>query len=171
MKRFLALLLSIIFLSGCDVMDLLNPLPKQLPDDFCFSIIWNTFGISSYDSKTGELIKTTDASDPSIYKTTLNLSLEDTTNIYDKLHDLNFANYSETLSSSNFYQAIPYSTLSITVTTGKINKTLTANEVGNIEHAKNESAQLFLDTINFIVNIIESSAEWKALPDYEFLYD
>ena len=84
---------------------------------------------------------------------------------------MNFANYNETLSSSNFYQSIPFSNLSISVTTSKISKTLSANEVGNVELAKNESAQIFLDTINFIVNIIESSAEWIALPDFEIVYE
>lgn len=171
MKRFIALLLSVIFLSGCDVMDLFNPLPKQMPEDFSFSIIWNTFGVSSYNSKTGELIKYSEAKEPSLYKTSLFLSNEDTMNIYDKLHNLNFANYNETLSSSNFYQSIPFSNLSISVTTSKISKTLSANEVGNVELAKNESAQIFLDTINFIVNIIESSAEWIALPDFEIVYE
>ena len=29
----------------------------ELPEDFSFSIVWGTYGVSSYDSKSGKLFK------------------------------------------------------------------------------------------------------------------
>ena len=32
----------------------------EMPEDFSFSIVWDCYGISSYDSATGKLVKTND---------------------------------------------------------------------------------------------------------------
>ena len=45
--------------------------------DYSFSLTWNTFGISSYDSKTGKLVKTKDAPNPEDYITTHFLTAEE----------------------------------------------------------------------------------------------
>ena len=38
-------------------------------ESFSFSLVWNCYGVSSYDSETGRLIKTTDATNPEDYIT------------------------------------------------------------------------------------------------------
>ena len=63
MKKFaliLALLMLISCLSGCEE----KILPDERPEDFSFSLIWGAYGTSSYDSRTGKLVKTTDATHP-----------------------------------------------------------------------------------------------------------
>ena len=45
----------------------------DVPENLSFSLTWNTYGISSYDSATGKLVKTTDATNPEDYITTLQL--------------------------------------------------------------------------------------------------
>ena len=50
------------------VSDGMQMLP--LPTEFSFSLTWGTFGISSYDSATGKLVKTKDAPTPEAYITT-----------------------------------------------------------------------------------------------------
>jgi hypothetical protein len=51
--------------------------------------LWN----SSYDSSTGRLVKTTDATDPSLYETTLFLSDEQAETIFSLLQELDLWSY------------------------------------------------------------------------------
>ena len=67
MKKLLLLILFFT-LTSCSLFK--NSLPEEIPDDFSFSIMWNTDGISSYDSKTGILIKDKYATNPNEYTTT-----------------------------------------------------------------------------------------------------
>ena len=78
------IILCITAICGC-TQTKIDPEKIQVPEDFAFSITWNVYGISSYDSKTGTLIKTTDATHPENYITTLNLSEETLKKIYIKL--------------------------------------------------------------------------------------
>ena len=79
MKKIVSVILSaiiIIFpllLASCGSISA----EKEL-DNFSFSIRWGVYGQSSYDSRTGILIKTTDVikHSPSDYKTNLKLSDE-----------------------------------------------------------------------------------------------
>ena len=57
--------------------------PTNIPEDFSFSLVWNCYGISSYDSQTGKLVKTTDATNPKDYITYYQLTDEDKEYIYN----------------------------------------------------------------------------------------
>ena len=57
----------------------------NIPEDFSFSLVWNCYGISSYDSQTGKLVKTTDATNPKDYITYYQLTDEDKEYIYNLL--------------------------------------------------------------------------------------
>ena len=59
-------------LSGCGN----KILPEERPEDFSFSLIWGVYGTSSYNSRTGKLVKTTDATHPEDYVTYMHLSDE-----------------------------------------------------------------------------------------------
>ena len=61
---------------------------KNMPKDFSFSIKWNVFGISSYDSSTGKLVKTTDATNPEDYITTYTMSEEELEHVYNLIYNL-----------------------------------------------------------------------------------
>ncbi len=61
MKKTFSILLVLMLLlpsAGC----LGKPVKHfEVPADFSFSLTWGCYGISSYDSRTGKLVKTTDA--------------------------------------------------------------------------------------------------------------
>lgn len=80
MKKYFTSVLALIMavlLWGCAEGPREESENETMPEDFAFSIVWNTYGISSYDSATGRLVKTTDATNPDDYVTTLELSGED----------------------------------------------------------------------------------------------
>ena len=55
MKKILSFILAIFFVTL--IVSCNNPLPKQMPEDFSFSLQWGIWGKSYYNSETGELIK------------------------------------------------------------------------------------------------------------------
>ena len=179
MKRFLALtmiLLTVLFVFGCGNEEYNDSkvLPSEMPDDFSFTIVWGTFGYSSYDSKTGKLVKTTNATNPDEYITTYNLSNYELKCIYNLLCELHLEAYPNEFDDKDFIMSDPYCKYSLSVEGGGFSKTVSANQVGlsSIEEAgKTKKAKKYLDTVDEIVEILTGTDEWKALPDYEFLYD
>ena len=95
--------------------------------DFAFALTWNCYGISSYDSQTGKLVKTTDATNSDDYVTYYQLTDQD----------------KEYIKAENI-------ALSFT--------------------SEDEKGQAFLYACEAISNRLTSTEEWKALPDYENLY-
>ena len=172
MKKALSLgLIALILLCdlcGCNAS---TSRPTETPPDCSFSVTWGTFGISSYDSQTGKLIKTTDATNPNDYVTTYHLSQKELDTVYQLIRDLDVAKYDDQFSPSDFNGSDPYLTLSLTVRTGKINKTVQAIEVADYRDANNAKAQKYLDTVKAIKDILIETDAWKALPDYEVFYD
>lgn len=154
-------------LVGCNA----NSLPEEMPDDFSFSMTWGTFGYSSYDSKTGTLVKTTDATNPDDYVTTYILSEEELKTIYNLIRDLNIESYDDEFDSLAFNGSDPHLTLSLTVHTNSMDKTIKANEVASYNSTNTIKGKKYLDTVKAIRDILEGTDEWKALPDYEFYYD
>ena len=179
MKRILALtmaLLSVLFLFGCGGNEYNDSkiLPNEMPEDFSFTIVWGVFGRSSYDSKTGKLVKTTDATNPDEYITTYNLSNYELKCIYNLLCELHMEQYPNEFDNNDFIMSDPYCKYSLSVNGGGFSKTITANQVGlsSIEDVgKTKKAKNYLEVIDEIVEILTGTDEWKALPDYEFLYD
>ena len=60
----LSVLFPALFLFSCSGKETIS-------ENFDFSLQWNTYGESSYDSSTGKLIKTNDATHPELYETEL----------------------------------------------------------------------------------------------------
>lgn len=65
----------------------------------------------------------------------------------------------------------PSMTLILTVQAAGGEKTIACREISLGYRAKNPSGQRFLSGCQAIVQRLESSAAWQALPEYEFLYD
>ena len=84
MKKLLFILLVCVLLLDCLVGCAEKPLPKEMPEDFSFALTWGVYGISSYDSRTGKLVKTKDATNPRDYVTYVNLSDEVMELVYKK---------------------------------------------------------------------------------------
>ena len=179
MKRIVALFMlsiMILFAFGCGNEEYNDSkiLPNEMPEDFSFTISWGVFGKSSYNSKTGILVKTTDATNPDDYITTYNLSNYEMKFIYNLLCELHMEAYPNEIDEKDFVMSDPYCKYSLSVECDGFSKTITANQVGlsSIEEAgKTKKAKKYLETIDEIVEILTGTDEWKALPDYEFLYD
>ncbi len=179
-KRIIILLICVILsLSGCKTQS--NPLPTDernnstttigTLDSFSFSFTWNTYGVSSYDSTTGRLVKTSDATNPEDYITTYYLTDAEKQKIYDLIAGLDIASYPDSYDPQNgTVHTEPSITLILSVKTDTMEKTVTAANIADIYEAENAEGQRFLQVCKEIINILTATEEWQALPEYEHLY-
>jgi hypothetical protein len=138
--------------------------------DFSFSLTWGTFGISSYDSKTGKLVKTKDAPAPEDYITTHILTAQEKIEIFKILQTLEMDSYPDEYNPTEGIGSDPYQELILSAQLDRITKTITAEQVA-LSDATSEKGQKFMDACDAIEDILENTEEWKALPDYPYLYD
>ena len=163
MKKIIFMFLLFV-LVGCSYM------PKKC-DDFSFSLIWGVYGISSYDSKTGELVKTKDATNPSDYVTTYFLSEEELNLIYNYIKDANLNKYKDVYNPNWFKGTNPSSTIILSYSYDGYEKTISSIDIAIGYDADNPRGDKYLKVIKSIVDILTNTDEWKALPDYEKYYD
>ncbi len=140
-----------------------------MPEDFSFALTWGVYGISSYDSRTGKLVKTKDATNPRDYVTYVKLSDEVMELIYKKLRALDVDSYPDEYDPTTGSE--PSAHLILTVRRGDYVKTISAKDVSLSYDAPFPKGKRFINTCNEISDILTSTEEWKALPDYEFYYD
>ena len=145
-----------------------------VPDDFTFAVRWGVYGISSYDSRTGKLIKTTDmheGGDPDRFTATVMLDDETALRFYKLLSDLDLASYPEDYDPGCGYSA-PSALLELAFTANGESHSVRCDNI-SLEYrvSGNQKGQAFLDAINEITDYLTSTSEWNALPDYEFIYD
>ena len=144
----------------------------DVPDNLSFSLTWNTYGISSYDSATGKLVKTTDATNPEDYVTTLQLDGTQLFEIWELLWELDIETYPDEYNPhGNGLASKPSMTLILTLRDGDKVKTVRAENITLSYESDDPKGQKFLDTCKGIRDILTATDEWKALPEYEFLYD
>lgn len=176
-RLFLFLVITISLFTGCNgatkkPVDLSK---ITLPEDFSFSITWNCYGISSYDSKTGTLIKTWDATKPEDYITEMHLPEDELKKVYIKLtEDIDLFSYTDEYNPyRRGYASQPTQTVILSITSNQKTKTVTCKNIafGEEKWMKNKKARDFMRVKDEIVEILTSTEEWKALPDYEFGYD
>jgi hypothetical protein len=171
MKKILSLLLVceilLVSLVGCAE----KPMPKEMPEDFSFSLSWGVYGISSYDSRTGKLVKTKDATNPEDYVTYLKLPDEALEFIYEDLRRLDVESYPDEYDPDPMMGSNPSADLILTVRMGDYVKTIAAKDVSLSYQSLSLKGQRFIDTCLSIRDILTATDEWQALPDYEFYYD
>lgn len=148
----------------------LNSTQSEAPDDFSFAMTWGVFGISSYDSETGKLIKTTDSTHPEDYVTTYFLSDDELNAVWTIIEDLDVENIGK-FEYDDFGLSDPHLSLSLTVKTGSIDKTITVPEASLMYEGMTPEAQKFINAIKAIRDILVNTDEWKALPDCENFYE
>ena len=136
-----------------------------------FSLTWGVYGISSYDSATGRLVKTTDATHPEDYVTTCTLPAETMDRIRSLLASLDADSYPDEYNPTPSLSSEPPMTLILAVRTKDGTKTIRAENICLSFESDNKKGQTFLDACQTISEILMSTEEWKALPDYEFLYE
>lgn len=162
----LTLVMLIFCLSGCRE----KLLPQERPADFSFSLIWGAYGTSSYDSRTGKLVKTTDATHPEDYVTYLHLSDETLDYFYRLLRDLDVEDYPDEYDPDPHTMCSPSSALSVTVRAGGKTKVVKVDDMATSPIAFIGKSKRYLETCKIIRDLLTASDEWKALPDYEFYY-
>lgn len=144
---------------------------QTIPEDFSFALTWGAFGISSYDSQTGKLVKTTDATNPSDYVTNYQLTEEEKAHIfYDLIYPLNVDAYPGMFDPSNGIST-PSRTLILTVRMNGTEKTIKAKDISFSNESEDAKGQAFLSTCKAISDLLKATEEWKALPDYEVIYE
>ena len=147
-------------------------MPEMMSEDFSFALHWGCYGISSYDSKTGKLVKTADSTHPADYITTYTLQDDAAQHIYESLYALDINDYPEIYDPQEGKLATsPPLSLILTVRIGDREKTIRADNIAYAYEADNKKGQRFLTVCREIVDLLTDSEEWKALPDYEFYYD
>ena len=141
-------------------------------ESFSFSLTWDVYGISSYDSVTGRLVKTTDATNPDDYITTCYLSEFQTREIYNLIAGLDILSYPDSYDPhDDGLTSQPSMTLILSVKTDTLEKTITAANIAYGYEANNSKGQTFLSVFKKIRDILIQTEEWQSLPDYEFYYD
>ena len=138
--------------------------------DFSFSFTWGTYGISSYDSKTGRLIKTSDVVNKEDYETTHFLTAQEKVRIFAIIEHLNPYIYPDEYNPNEDIATVPYQNLILSVDMYGGTKTITAKQVA-FDEPTNPKGKIFMDACKKIAHILENTNEWKALPDFPYLYD
>lgn len=138
--------------------------------EFSFSLTWGTFGISSYDSVTGRLVKTDDVSNKEDYQTTHFLTAQEKAEIFKIIEDFNPYIYPDIYNPMEGKFSVPYQDIIFSVEIDGERKTITAEQVA-LGEATDASGKRFMNACKTIANILENTDEWKALPDFPFLYD
>lgn len=172
MKKLIVFALVCIFtlsLIGCNIQEKISD-PTEVPEDFRFALTWNCYGVSSYDSQTGKLVKTTDATNPDDYVTYYQLTDEDKVFIYNLIAQLDVNSYPDVYDPQNGMSK-PSMTLILTVYNDGTQKTIIAGNIANSFVSEDEKGQAFLSVCEAICNRLTATEEWKALPDYEKLYE
>lgn len=170
MKRIIALLICVSLVTALSACGGEKAFIGSI-DDFDFSLTWDCYGISSYDSKTGKLVKTTDATNPEDYVTTYFLTEEQKQEIFNMIRELDVTSYPDTYEPHDGGVASsPSMTLILSVNTDTIQKTITAENIALTFASDNPAGQKFLDVCKTIRDILTETKEWKALPEYEFFY-
>ena len=140
-------------------------------EEFSFSLTWGCYGISSYDSKTGKLVKTTDATNPEDYVTYYTLSDKEQEQIYELISNLNVKDYPDVYDPNEKVKSKPSMDLVLTVCMDGNVKTISAKNIAYAYESLSFKGQKFLSACREIQDILTSTEEWKALPDYEHYYD
>lgn len=154
------LLLSVV---GCKAQG------EDMPEDFSFSLTWNVNGNSSYDSKTGKLVKEHDATNTDDYTAYYQLTDEDKEYIYNLISELDIDSYPETYDPQNGLSK-PSVTLILTVTINGKQKSVKAAGISSNFTSKDEKGQAFLSACEKIIDRLTATEAWAALPEYEKLY-
>ena len=146
-------------------------MPDERPEDFSFSLVWGAYGTSSYDSRTGKLVKTTDATHPEDYVTYLHLSGETLDYFYGLLRDLDVEAFPDEYDPDRHIMCEPSSALTVTVRAGGRTKTVRVDDMAASRIALIGKNKKYIETCCTIRDFLMQTEEWKSLPEYEFFYD
>jgi len=102
---------------------------EKVPEGFSFALTWNAYGVSSYDSATGKLVKTTDATHPEDYVTEYHLTEQELAQIWQLICGLKPETYPVAYDPAPDWHSEPPETLILTVRRSEGEKTIAARNV------------------------------------------
>ena len=141
------------------------------PMGFSFRLTWGCYGESSYDSHTGRLVKTTNATNPQAYVTEYHLTAAQWEQVRRLIEGLDIKSYPDIYDPNRGVISSPSMTLILTVSTDEGVKTVAAENIALSYESGDPKGQAFLDVCRQIRQILTDTQAWRALPDYEFYYD
>lgn len=146
-------------------------------DKYSLGLRFGTYGESFYDSESGKLVKTTNATNPSKYQTEFFMSEEAFDTVLNMIWSMDISSYPSTYDPINppdaevKLESEPYETLVLTYRAGDYVKTITCEKVAFGGGGYDEKSRAFLELCDYIQNVVVNSKEWQALPDYEVYYE
>lgn len=140
-------------------------------ESFEFSLVWGCYGISSYNSETGELVKAKNATNPNDFITAYDLTSAQKQEIFNLISELDVTSYPDIYDPHNNLKSSPTMTLILYVKTDTIQKTVIAEDIALSYESEDLMGQKFLTVCEKIKDMLIETEEWKSLPEYEFFYD
>jgi len=169
LTAFLFFLLCIPCLAGC-----VNTSPQQeVPEDFFFTIRWNTYGTSFYNSQTGTLVKSTDATCPEEYTAEYLLSPEELEYIYNLIRKMDPTTYPELYQpyKQELLSEPPHPIILTVFADGSEKQIQVENAAYTSLQNTTGKGEAFLSACGEIITLLTTSEEWLSLPDYERSYE
>ena len=155
-----------------------------VPEDFSISLSWGIYGISSYDSRTGNLIKELNptglfGATKDDFKAKYYLSDDEKEKIYKLLLDIDFDSYPSDYRPYEEYWCLPMSLFRITVRYKGYEKAIYSEQFPGEILSRDYYQEIYTDkrSYNFIrlydtlVEILTSTEEWKTMPQYDHTFD
>ena len=169
-KKFLLIPITILMvISSCSTSDVPSFSVEQ--EDFYFVLTWGVGLDSSYDSRTGTLIKTKYVIERQPEEYIATYQYPNINEIYEMAKSINVYSYAD-----DYY---PYEG-SLIMTSPSVNyvfeindKTITSNDcpiMSEIPDSVTKKGKKYLSLLFSIKNTLINSDEWKAMPDPERLY-
>ena len=140
---------------------------QAVPEDFSFAMTWNCYGISSYDSATGELVKTRDERISTEYR----LTEAERQQVWEWICELKPETYPDRYDPNPEVGCDPPEHLILTVRTADGEKTITAMDVAGAEDSGDPQGRKFLTVCRAIQHMLTETQAWQAMPDGELFYD
>lgn len=174
MKKCIVIFLVICFLVG--ICACAETKENEPVGDFAFTLVWDCYGISSYDSATGKLVKTSHATHPEDYVTDFYLSEEQMEEIGTLLQALDLESYPDEYDphlteDGQTTTSRPSMDLVLTLQWDGKTKAVACRDTALQYTSRVEKGNDLLQACKTIIDMLTASEEWKALPPYEFLYD
>ena len=170
-KKFLLIPITILMaISSCSTSNVPSFSVEQ--EDFYFVLTWGVRLDSSYDSRTGTLIKTKYVRERQPEEYIATYQYPNINEIYTMAKSINVYSYAD-----DYY---PYEGSSIATNPSidyvfEINdKVITSKDcpiAQGIPDSVTKKGKQYLSLILTIKNTLINSDEWKAMPDFEILYD
>ncbi|MBR4941347.1 MAG: M56 family metallopeptidase [Clostridia bacterium] len=153
---------------------------QKAPEGFGFSFVWNTYGTSFYDSRTGELVKTNVSGKPEDYVTEMVLDPAQLDEIYGMISAMDLEAYPSSYDPFNAPDAelrkvvTPSQNVVLTVYMGDmVMKRIECKNVlyFDMSDGYDDAAQEFIELCRTICNTVYLSEEWQALPEPDILFE